>query len=196
MTDACVDDHTFVGWGKTPRWNRDIVITEKIDGTNAVVLMDGDGKLVRVGSKNRWITPTKNGDNHRFAEYVWDNRYMFELLGPGHHFGEWWGQGIQRGYGLTENRFSLFNAHRWNIAGVPDGLFVVPTLYVGPISTNIDKITDMDMVRCCTDDLRDHGSIAASGYMNPEGLVVYNTASGHRYKVTLENDQYHKGENK
>jgi hypothetical protein len=54
-------------------------------------------------------------------------------LGPGRHFGEWWGAGIQRRYGLTEKRFSLFNVTRWGEAR-PACCHVVPTLYRGPFS--------------------------------------------------------------
>ena len=50
-----------------------------------------------------------------FARWVETNRErLITLLGPGLHFGEWWGSGIQRGYGLTkgDKRFSLFNVER------------------------------------------------------------------------------------
>ena len=41
------------------------------------------------------------------------HRLSMTFLVPGRHFGEWWGSGIQRGYGLDEKTFSLFNAYRW-----------------------------------------------------------------------------------
>ena len=64
---------------------------------------------------------------------------LAEELGEGVHRGEWWGNGIQRGYGLQngDKRFSLFNVHRWEgleADSVP-GLGVVPVLWRGPFDT-------------------------------------------------------------
>ncbi len=38
---------------------------------------------------------------------------------PATYFGEWWGSGVQRGYGLQkgDKRFSLFNVSRWALHG-------------------------------------------------------------------------------
>src|SRR5436305_1822690 len=98
----------FNAFPKIARLNRECVITEKIDGTNASILIDEDG-VVMAGSRTRWITP--ENDNFGFAKWVEANKSELMKLGVGHHFGEWWGSGIQRGYGLTkgEKRFSLFN---------------------------------------------------------------------------------------
>ncbi|TFH36187.1 MAG: hypothetical protein E4G93_02560, partial [Dehalococcoidia bacterium] len=87
----------FEKFGKIARLNRGMVITEKIDGTNGQLLFDRMGRLW-VGSRNRWITPEK--DNCGFARWAHENRSeLFGILGEGRHFGEWWGQGIQRRYG-------------------------------------------------------------------------------------------------
>src|SRR3990167_2668640 len=89
-----------------------MVVTEKIDGTNAQICVYPDGTML-VGSRTRWITP--EDDNFGFARWVKDNEEALRTqLGFGIHFGEWWGAGIQRRYGLTEKRFSLFNVSRWN----------------------------------------------------------------------------------
>ena len=37
--------------------------------------------------------------------------------------------------------------------------------------------------------LRASGSFAAPGFMNPEGVVVFHTASGTFFKKTLEKDE-------
>src|SRR5262249_48952948 len=117
----------FRAWPKLARLRRPFVITEKIDGTNAAIgfqeveesvdnaccYLIGHGlplTAVYAQSRNRIITPEQ--DNHGFARWVHDNAFaLFEVLGLGLHFGEWWGSGIQRGYGLPkgEKRFSLFN---------------------------------------------------------------------------------------
>ena len=100
----------FVAFPKIPRLSRRCVITEKIDGTNACIFIGEDGEFL-VGSRTRWITP--ENDNHGFARWAYEHKDELLGLGPGRHFGEWWGQGIQRGYGLKEKRFSLFNTSRW-----------------------------------------------------------------------------------
>lgn len=171
----------FVPFPKIARLNRDIVITEKIDGTNACVHVAEDG-TVTAASRTRWITP--EDDNYGFARWVKERESELRGLGPGAHFGEWWGQGIQRRYGLTEKRFSLFNTHRWSDAR-PACCHVVPTLYSG--------MFDADAIRSRLDDLRSEGSLAAPGFMRPEGIVVFHTASGALFKVTCENDGEPKG---
>lgn len=195
----------FIEFPKLARWSREIVITEKIDGTNAQVviapwheasdyglteaspvLAEVDGCAILAGSRNRYLTREK--DNFGFAKYVEENAKGLALLGPGRHYGEWWGSGIQRGYGLPkgEKRFSLFNVSRWGdlanrvegSGGPPCG--VVPTLYVGPNTE--EAITRVLTV------LREQGSRAAP-FMNPEGIVIFHTASRTLYKKTLDNDE-------
>ena len=100
--------NTFEAFPKIARLSREIVITEKIDGTNAQIYITEDGKI-QAGSRNRIITPEQ--DNFGFARWVEENHEDLLLLGEGRHFGEWWGQGIQRRYNLEEKRFSLFNSY-------------------------------------------------------------------------------------
>ena len=174
----------FVPFPKIARLNREIVITEKIDGTNALVHVADDGVTVTAGSRTRWITPSD--DNFGFAAWVEANADELRKLGPGSHFGEWWGAGIQRGYGLDHRRFSLFNTHRWADDAVrPTCCYVVPVMYQGPMS--------MDAIRYHTELLRRHGSVAALDFPKPEGVVVFHTASSTLYKVTCEKDESPKG---
>lgn len=177
-----MEDVAFETFQKIPRLRRDIVITEKIDGTNAVIYIgDGDG-VFKVGSRNRWITP--ESDNYTFAAWAYENRdKLVEFLGPGRHYGEWYGSGIQRRYGLGHKRWSLFNVRRYgNIPRdqFPDGVELVPVLYEGPWE---DRIIDAMARR-----LQSNGSVAVPGFMNPEGIVVFHKASGHLYKFTLDGD--------
>lgn len=171
----------FIPFPKIPRLKRGCVITEKLDGTNAQVVVGDDGS-VRAGSRNRWITP--ENDNYGFAKWVKSNEVELRQLGPGQHFGEWWGNGIQRGYGMKEKRFSLFNAGRWGVER-PSCCDVVPVLYSGDFSSHtVDWVLDT---------LKETGSIAAPGFMKPEGVIVFMTASHHLYKVLIENDDKPKG---
>lgn len=175
----------FKPFPKISRLSREIIVTEKIDGTNGLVYVSETGK-VRVGSRNRWITPEQ--DNFGFAKWTQENSEDLKLLGPGFHYGEWWGSGIQRGYGLSngEKRFSLFNASRWETPEVrPPCCSVVPVLYRGEFDTEtIDYLLDL---------LKFNGSYASPRFMDPEGIIIYHTASRTMFKKTLENDHEPKG---
>ena len=57
----------FVKFDKIPRLNREIIITEKIDGTNAGIYVDEVGD-VYAASRTRWIT--LESDNFGFARWV------------------------------------------------------------------------------------------------------------------------------
>lgn len=173
----------FVGFSKIARLNRDIVVTEKIDGTNAQIVVNDTGDDLQVGSRNRWLT--EGSDNYGFHKWCMDNKPELLKLGPGQHFGEWWGAGIQRRYGLTEKRFSLFNAERWG-AERPACCHVVPVLFRGNFKDfNCEKVLA---------DLRNGGSVAAPRFMDPEGLIIYHTADRRMFKVTCHNDEKGKGE--
>lgn len=204
----------FQPWPKIARLNREMVITEKIDGTNAAVIVsfdvehglgageitsDGYGIVVNLDkgtgwdpvtvaaqSRKRLISP--EADNFGFARWVREHAEELARLGPGHHFGEWWGSGIQRGYGLVdgEKRFSLFNTNRWTEDNTPDCVGVVPVLYSGPF----DSGTVQDII----DSLDVCGSAAAPGFAKPEGVVIFHVASQNVYKVTVEKDEAPKGQ--
>jgi hypothetical protein len=185
----------FKPWPKTPRLNgASMVITEKIDGTNAAVIVSPDGE-VGAQSRNRLITPV--GDNYGFAKWVWEYAdELREILGPGHHYGEWWGSGIQRGYGLRngDKRFSLFNTARWgykiwehwNEDFYVPGLETVPVLYEGEFDTAAIH-HELEMLRLA-------GSyLTRARWDSPEGLVVYIPRLDKSFKVLLENDDVPKG---
>lgn len=194
----------FVEFPKMARLSRDIIITEKIDGTNAsidITRFEGEefpsdesiiarttnktgSYFIRAGSRTRWVKP--GDDNHGWAGWVVDNANELVKLGEGTHFGEWWGSGIQRGYGLQkgEKRFSLFNTYRWRDGGKdvrPACCHVVPILYEGPFST--DKINGI------LSNLALNGSYAAPGFMKPEGIVIWHTAANIGFKKTIHKDE-------
>jgi len=170
----------FKSWTKIARLSRDCIVSEKIDGTNAQILITEDGQLF-TGSRTRWITP--ENDNYGFAKWVQQNKEDILKLGPGRHFGEYWGVGIQRHYDLFERRFSLFG--RIVAKEIPKCVTIVPTLYEGPFDTQqIDAVLSS---------LKTGGSVAAPGFMKPEGIVIFHKASGTLFKKTLENDDVSKG---
>jgi hypothetical protein len=188
----------FKDFPKMARLARDVIVTEKIDGTNAQICIAEDGTM-QVGSRTRWITPSD--DNYGFAAWAEAHRDELMQLGPGRYFGEWWGAGIQRGYGLREKRFSLFNATRWaahdqpllsipsqNPRAKPEWqerppacCGVVPVLFRGPFRT--------DAIESCIELLRERGSYASPGFMKPEGVVVFHIAGNVGFKRTIEKDE-------
>jgi len=175
----------FRAFPKLSRLFREVVVTEKIDGTNAQVCVLEDGRVL-AGSRTRWITP--EDDNFGFAAWVKAHEdELREGLGVGQHFGEWWGSGIQRKYGLDHRRFSLFNVSRWADDEVrPACCHVVPTLYSGPFSEAV--------VRETAEMLQRSGSIAAPGFPNPEGVVAYHVHSKTTFKYTpYDGNDGHKG---
>lgn len=170
----------FRPFAKIARLSRNCVITEKIDGTNAQIYINDKGDLEGVGSRKRWITP--QDDNFGFARWAYEHTQELEELGPGNHFGEWWGLGIQRKYGLEEKRFSLFNTSRWADDAVrPACCHVVPVLFEGLFDTAVASRLVLE--------LRSAGSRAAPGFMKPEGLVVWHTAARVYMKKTCEQDE-------
>ncbi len=201
------------------RLSREVIITEKIDGTNAQILIvpnaeiEGDTSdcLIQTdeftlwaGSRTRWIGV--HTDNHGFANWAHQHHEELLQLGPGRHFGEWWGSGIQRGYNLPkgEKRFSLFNVQRWCLHGTEPGQILtadprivkyqdvlpaccglVPILHRGKFQTEVCE----EVLAC----LRIGGSKASPGFMNPEGIVVFHVAGNFGLKKTIKNDDVPKG---
>lgn len=184
----------FVDFPKIARLDRDVVVTEKIDGTNAQIVITDEGQMF-VGSRTRYISTAE--DNHGFARWAVEHADELLALGAGRHYGEWWGSGIQRGYGLPkgEKRFSLFNVSRWADdrdrqkypQNRPACCHVVPVLYVGTFDSFAGHKPDI------LDRLAAFGSQAAPGFMDPEGIVMFHVAAGVYFKKTLKKDDEYKG---
>lgn len=190
----------FVGFPKIARYSREVLVTEKIDGTNAQILIVPKSEMyvtawetplvtigdvmMYAGSRSRWLT--READNFGFAKWVQEHAEELYGLGVGRHFGEWWGQGIQRGYGLTEKRFSLFNVIRWTEKETPPAcVSTVPVIWRG-------QFHDLD-AEALIDDLKLYGSQAAKGFMKPEGIIIYHIAGNVSFKKTVEKDHQPKG---
>jgi hypothetical protein len=136
---------------------------------------------LQAGSRTRWITP--EDDNYGFATWAYANKdALIALLGPGRHFGEWYGSGIGPGYGLKEKRFALFNTFRWTPA--KDQLLprmdVVPILYQGKFTPTIVKET--------MDKLKAEGSALVPGYKKPEGVVMFFSRTSSYFKQVFEKE--------
>lgn len=174
----------FTVFPKIARYSRLCTITEKIDGTNASIWIDDLGTEFRTASRTKWITPTD--DNAGFSRWAHEHKEELMKLGPGHHFGEWWGIGIQRKYAQTRKRFSLFNTFLWGNAETrPACCDVVPVLYEG--------MFEQEKIEMAVESLRIYGSVAAPGFMNPEGVIIYHQAAKLYFKKTLVGDEKPKG---
>lgn len=200
-----MNETSFTPFPKMARLSRECIISEKIDGTNAQILIVPEftyaaGRFIEplahvgglwmfAGSRTRYVTP--DNDNFGFARWVKEHAEELAKLGEGRHFGEWWGSGIQRTYGFKNGarQFSLFNAARWVPEGhsrteqqlpLPACCSVVPVLYQGLFTT---EACDNALAT-----LREKGSFAAPGFMDPEGIVVYHTAAGVGFKKTIKDD--------
>lgn len=189
----------FKRFPKIPRAERvfkSMTITEKLDGTNACVVgyeCDGypssepeclavvDGLELYAQSRKR--TLTLDTDNYGFARWVQDHAEELAQLGPGYHFGEWWGNGIQRGYELDEKRFSLFNVSL-SSEDLPDCVSLVPVL-------TRCRFSPM-MIAHWLYNIEQKGSYAAPGYMNPEGIMCW--VEGIRQYIKAPIDPKPKGE--
>lgn len=179
----------FKAWPKITRVEnrRPPQFTEKIDGTNACIVIshsnpdentiatyeeNGVTTSIWAQSRNRFIIPAN--DNFGFAKWVSDHCDELVILGEGHYFGEWWGSGIGRTYGLTEKRFSPFNVHRWNAYNpIPHLVQPVPVL---PVRT-VEEAREF---------LKTNGSVAVPGWMRPEGAVMYDIDADCNFKIIID----------
>lgn len=220
----------FKAFPKIPRLSREMIITEKLDGTNASIWIipaadvalpdpefmatvismgvtdDSVDYYIKAGSRTRFIMPGKSTDNFGFAGWVADNADELSSLGEGVHYGEWWGQGIQRKYGLDEKRFSLFNVGRWadlhnpvfvnERVDAPECCHVVPVLWTGAFDEYIKEAMCSNSESRFEDVLNmlaSEGSYAAPGFMEPEGIMIYHTAARAYFKKTFDGDEAGKG---
>jgi len=169
----------FIPFNKLARLNRQVTISEKLNGTNGTIYIGDDGEFL-VGSRTRWITTSD--DNFGFARWAEENKQELLKLGPGWHRGEWVGRGIQCNYGLKDRRFYLFNTFRWTDDAIrPSCCHVVPVLYEGAFSTFQPK----SWIAL----LNAEGSVAFPGWKDPEGIVIYHQAANQYFKVTCKNDE-------
>lgn len=183
------------------RFSQGWTISEKLDGTNAQValapandyeqppqnaLAEAGGFFLFAGSRNRWLQVGAK-DNAGFARFVQDNAQELAKLGIGRHYGEWYGSGIQRGYGLKngDKRFALFNSLRW--ADNPDKPECCETVYTflhDEYADNPDGVARGAMAM-----MKEVGSFHVPGFMNPEGIVLFHRKSGTAFKKTFDYDE-------
>lgn len=200
----------FAPYPKTGRLSKaECTITEKIDGTNAQVTIEG-GVIVGVGSRKRAIDvdvpalrdengrtvrddegkpvqPKQVRDNFGFAQFVRDNAQgLVEFLCDGTHYGEWAGPGIQKNpLGLDERFFFLFNVQRHPaekfaaLGHLVPNLRPVPILYRGDFGLGTARSVLLGL-------MEDGTAVPEAAYSNqgPEGIVI--SAFGTKFKMTMD----------
>lgn len=208
----------FQEWPKTTRLFRDCIITEKLDGTNACVIfkkldmknpngsigairiIEGSGSYFGLFTQSRKRLITPENDNYGFASWAERNaEALFHVLGEGRHYGEWWGQGIQRKYGMDRKVFSVFNTNKW-FAPVASDPADSPRNRAKLSGVDIDVVPvlgsytfDSAVIRLQAKVLFETGSMATEKYTGeifdrPEGICVFHTQSGTVFKYTFDNN--------
>lgn len=161
----------FHGYPKTQRYDKlTYTISEKIDGTNAGIIVNEDPAVKLIAtSKNKCITP--EDDNLGFAAWVQLHSAELRNLGPGHHFGEWYGRRINRNYGLTERKLMLFNVSRYRAhvvdSTLPEGV-ELETVLAG----DVPLMMLPQFIQESRDLLENQGSRHVLGFKSPEGLII------------------------
>lgn len=213
----------FKKFSSIPRLSRECIVTEKLDGTNAQVLIQridptmpewitaGGDSVVRMikvpdhdavwtisaGSRKGYITLA--GDNYDFAHYVQENAEELLALGEGRHYGEWWGKGIQRGYDQETRTFSLFNTGRWKDERVVDFEWNLDERTQVPECCSVVPVIGAapfhsSLIEVTLEYLEQSGSVAAPGFKPAEGIVIYHSAADIFFKKTLFKDEMSKTE--
>lgn len=191
----------FKGWGSTPRFHKGLTITEKIDGTNACIVI-WDGK-VQAQSRKRMITP--DDDNYGFAKWVYDNAgVLTDTLGYGYHYGEWFGEGIQKNpLGIEGKRFALFHATKYTEdngyeLNKVDGLETVPLLFHGQaqFDTLAEVIHGLSAFGSRVQGAQTHWDegLTMDVAADAEGVIVWHKETQQKYKILLKDDAFHKWE--
>lgn len=182
----------FKGYPKTPRLEQETVtISEKVDGTNGVLyihkphLCDVTNGIelspyVLAGSRSKWLQDEgkKSWDNHGFGAWVAEHASELHNLPAGFHYGEWYGKGINHGYGMTDRKFMLFNRKRYErLEDLPKCVeletIIEDEVPVYELLSVIDRIKNEVSVK---------GSYHVPGQAMVEGLIMRFRLSAKVYK--------------
>jgi len=168
-----------------------MLITEKIDGTNAMfviedkkltllgthrrqLLMIGDPKLIEhyqhipdLEYRESLMAEEPRRAHFGFVGWCEDHKEELESIGDGVYYGEWVTpevKGCQRYPYEGPPKLFLFCPQRWpEQRPQPACLDLVPTLYRGPFNE--------EMIQTVIDEL-DGDSVAFPGSDNPEGIII------------------------
>jgi hypothetical protein len=177
---------TFIKWPKTVRLeNEKFTITEKLDGTNSQIIITEDYEIF-AASRSGFLTAEK--DNHKFYQWVRARQEtLLNLLGPGRYVGEFVGRGIQRNYGLQEQRFYLFNGLHPDMVD-SDFRNALRSINIGFVPVLAEDINFWGLpkeIKDASADLLLNGS-QVNHYDQPEGIVIRSNPSNIIWKVIFD----------
>lgn len=149
------------------------------------------------------ITP--DDDNYGFAKWVYDNAgVLMDTLGYGYHYGEWFGEGIQKNpLGIEGKRFALFHATKYTEdngyeLNKVDGLETVPLLFHGQaqFDTLAETIHGLSAFGSRVQGAKTHWDegLTMDVAADAEGVIVWHKETQQKYKILLEDDAFHKWE--
>ncbi len=75
-----MDRPEFTAFPKIPRLQREVVITEKIDGSNSQIWISDDGTEIAYGSRSRWLKHDGKASEDNFGFARWADGNKDELL--------------------------------------------------------------------------------------------------------------------
>ncbi len=181
----------FKKFPKISRLQSPVIITEKIDGTNGLIYIGPEGD-VYAGSRNRWLSI--EDDNYGFARWVdLHSTVLRDTLDVGWHYGEWFGQGIARGYGLDHKRFYLFAVDRYpdlrdnNDLVLPGGT----QLGVVPVMMRSVQFDPLLHIQECINKFADTAELGPgrsniNNFPRPEGFCIFFEHNHMILKVVLD----------
>jgi len=203
----------FQKFKKIPRLSRNCIITEKIDGTNASIVIKSysfldvsDCQFITKYALN--LPEDFNEGTFNFSE---QDLFLFagsksrwldtSSNGDNYGFAKWvkenaeellkLGGGIHYGewYGKRIQRNYGLNEKRFALFNVGkwDDENKPNCCEVVPIIA--EGIFDTDLINASLHSLIDTGSYIVPGFKNPEGIIIYHKASGQLFKKTIENDE-------
>lgn len=184
----------FTRYPKIPRYeNETWTISEKIDGSNGVIYIPEvreddiiDRDEILAGSRTQWLGDRdrkgRELDNHGFWAWVKTNWVELVKLGPGMHHGEWYGEKINRNYGLKQKKFMLFNNKRYRKAD-----FDLPNCVEleTVVADNVEFKDLQSRIELLSDMLESTGSFHVQGFKPAEGFILRSSLRNTLYKVIL-----------
>lgn len=162
---------------KIPRLQKvNVVITEKLDGTNAVIWLSPDKSEMKVGSRNRWVGDSKLEDNSGFYQFCQENKEYLMRLHPGFNYGEFMGPKIQGNrYELEKKELYLFDTRRAGEFEDTNTIKVVPHLMTTPLDDLPEHLSKYNNMKS-----------TLNPKANAEGVMLYFTELNKYIKVIYD----------
>lgn len=164
-------------------WYGTVMVTEKIDGTPAVLVIEEEpgGRQVHSALEGRAAALDSTTD-----WFYANQRKLIRLLAPGVYDAAWVGA-EGRDYGLEDPGLVIldpagYDPNEPNKYDGIEGLRHAPVLYYGPVKPE----NGQDPIEEALRRLKFAGSALAPGYKHPAGVIVTMLESGVNFSVDLD----------